>query len=584
MHRQIVYPGAIPLETDLLNTNKYAMIGLAKLAAGILGTGTFLNGLACTPDSPASLQVKVAPGEIYSLQNIDGTAYSSLAADTTHSILKQGILLDGVLLSCPAPATSGYSINYLVQVAYQDQDSDPVVLPYYNASNPAQAYSGPNNSGAQNYTTRKGVCTVSVKAGVAAATGSQTTPAPDAGYIGAYVVTVANGQTQILSGNISVYPGAPFLPAAGLVVGGLQGNACNISAAGGSADAITGSYSPGITALTNGMTLYVRAASANTTTTPTFTPNSGTIPAKTIVKGNGLALVAGDIAGAGHWIELQYDQALDKWVLLNPATGVSSAAVASVSGAFKNLQLSASGTAATVSVSADELVVEDSSNTYKTTRSVSLAINSAASGANGLDTGTLAASTWYAVWVIYNPTAQTTAGLLSLSATAPTMPSGYTMKARVGWIRTDSTANKYPLGFKQYGRHVQYVVASGSNVTAMPVMVSGTQGSVSTPTWVAVATGAFVPTTASEIDLVLVGQLTTGSAYQGMVAPNSSYGGYLSSSNPPPISDNNVGATTAANGRSIRALMVLESANIYVALSPGSGTIEVLAAGWVDNI
>ena len=96
-----------------------------------------------------------------------------------------------------------------------------------------------------------------------------------------------------------------------------------VSAAGGTADAITGSYTPGITALTNGMTLYVRAGSANATTTPTFTPASGTIAAKTIVKGAGSALAAGDIAGGGHWIELRYDATLDKWVLINPATGVS---------------------------------------------------------------------------------------------------------------------------------------------------------------------------------------------------------------------------------------------------------------------
>lgn len=324
MDRQIVYPGAIPLETDLLNTNKNAMIGLSKLAAAILGTSTFLNGLACTPTGPASLQVYVSPGEIYSLQNIDGTAYSSIAADTTHAILKQGISLDQLTLSCPAPATAGQSVNYLIQVAYQDTDSGAVVLPYYNSSNPSQAYAGPANSGTAQNTVRKGVCAVSAKAGVAATTGTQTTPAPDAGYIGAFVVTVAYGQTQITAPNIAAYAGAPFLPSGGLVVGGLQGNACNISAAGGTADAITGSYTPGITALTNGMTLYVRAASANATTTPTFTPNSGTIAAKTIVKGSGSALNLGDIAGGGHWIELQYDLTLDKWVLLNPATGVSS--------------------------------------------------------------------------------------------------------------------------------------------------------------------------------------------------------------------------------------------------------------------
>lgn len=327
MDRQIVYPGAIPLETDLLNTNKYAMIGLSKLAAAILGVSTFLNGLACTPNSPADLTVKVAPGEIYSLQNIDGTAYSSLAADTTHAILKQGISLDQLTLSCPAPVTVGQSINYLIQVAYQDTDANATVLPYYNSSNPSLAYSGPNNTGTAQNTVRKGVCAVSAKAGVSAATGSQSTPAPDAGYIGAFVVTVAYGQTKINAGNISMYAGAPFMPAGGLIVGGLQQNACISSVAGGTADALTGSFFPGITDLPASgagvLTLYVRPSAANATTTPTFTPNSGVIAAKTIVKGAGAALAAGDIAGAGHWIELQYDATLDKWVLLNPATGIA---------------------------------------------------------------------------------------------------------------------------------------------------------------------------------------------------------------------------------------------------------------------
>jgi phage-related tail fiber protein len=103
---------------------------------------------------------------------------------------------------------------------------------------------------------------------------------------------------------------------------GAQQNAYSSATAAGTADAITAAYAPAITALTHGMTLYVRPTSANTSSTPTFTPNSATLPAKAIVKGKGMALVAGDISGAGHWIELQYDQTLDKWVLLNPATGV----------------------------------------------------------------------------------------------------------------------------------------------------------------------------------------------------------------------------------------------------------------------
>lgn len=102
---------------------------------------------------------------------------------------------------------------------------------------------------------------------------------------------------------------------------GVQAGDYNTSVAAGTADAITGDYAPNILALENGLTLFVRAAAANTTTTPTFSPDG--LTAKTIVKGANQAIVAGDIAGAGHWIELQYDATLDKWVLLNPATGVS---------------------------------------------------------------------------------------------------------------------------------------------------------------------------------------------------------------------------------------------------------------------
>jgi len=220
--RQIVYPGQIPLETDLLNSNRYALIGLAKLAAAVLGTHTLLNGLGCAPMNPAALQVQLGAGEIYALANLDGTAYSSLAADTTHSLLKQGLLLDAVTLDCPAPATAGDSIAYLVQIGYFDQDSGATALPYYNAANPAQAYSGPNNSGTAQYTVRQGVCQVTVKAGIAATSGSQIAPAPDPGYVGAYLVTVANSQTAITAADIQGDPAAPFIPATLTETAGLR--------------------------------------------------------------------------------------------------------------------------------------------------------------------------------------------------------------------------------------------------------------------------------------------------------------------------------------------------------------------------
>ncbi|MBT2299286.1 hypothetical protein J7E70_02305 [Variovorax paradoxus] len=211
MDRPINYPGQVPLETDLLKTNQSVMVGLAKLCQAIFGTGGIATGFATTQTVVPSLAVLVAAGEIYSQQNLEATAVSSLPQDLTHSIVKQGILLDAVTLAVTPPGTAGFSINYLVQVAYQDSDTGSTVLPYYNASNPSVAYSGPANSGAAQPTMRQGLAVVTVKAGTAATTGTQTTPAPDAGKLGLYVVTVANGASTIVNANISLYASSPFL-------------------------------------------------------------------------------------------------------------------------------------------------------------------------------------------------------------------------------------------------------------------------------------------------------------------------------------------------------------------------------------
>ncbi len=88
--------------------------------------------------------------------------------------------------------------------------------------------------------------------------------------------------------------------------------------AAGTANALTAAFVPAISAAAN-QTLLVRAILANTLTNPTIDVG---FAALTMVKGNNLPLVAGDIAGAGHWLEITLDQTLGKAVLQNPATGV----------------------------------------------------------------------------------------------------------------------------------------------------------------------------------------------------------------------------------------------------------------------
>lgn len=87
--------------------------------------------------------------------------------------------------------------------------------------------------------------------------------------------------------------------------------------AGGSADAITATYTPSQGAPVDGQIYWFRATAANATTTPTFAPNSQT--ARTITKGGGTALVPGDIPGNLAEVCLRYNSANTRYELLNPA-------------------------------------------------------------------------------------------------------------------------------------------------------------------------------------------------------------------------------------------------------------------------
>lgn len=309
MDRYINYAGQIPLETDLLNTNRNVLIGLAKLSHAMFGTATTVNGMACTPTGVPSMTVNVAPGEIYSLQQLDGTAYSSLPADTTDMVVKQGIALATTAFALTAPATGGYSVNYLIQAQYQDSDANSVVLPYYNASTPTTAWNGPNNSGTAQPTERKGLAVVQSKSGIAAATGTQLTPAADSGFVPLYVVTVAYGQTTITAASIATHPQAPLL--GGSLMQAVQVNAYNYALDTGAANAYAAAYYPAIATLTDGMTLWFKAANSNTGAS-TLAVNGGTV--YPIVGPTHLALAASSILGGGQY-EVVWNAGLSSWVM-----------------------------------------------------------------------------------------------------------------------------------------------------------------------------------------------------------------------------------------------------------------------------
>ena len=92
----------------------------------------------------------------------------------------------------------------------------------------------------------------------------------------------------------------------------------------------------------------------------------------------------------------------------------------------------------------------DSQNIIDIQSSTATTISIAASGYNGLDTGTVAANTFYAVYAIADSTQNHPNGyIFSASFTQPNLPFGYDSYNRIGAVLTDGSS--HILKFWQYG-------------------------------------------------------------------------------------------------------------------------------------
>jgi hypothetical protein len=296
LDRVIVYPASFPQDTDLLQTNQDTMIALGHLAQMVFGSAfTIADGLACNPTVPASLQVTVGTGALLSLEELEATAYGSLPADTTDSLMKLGINPTGLTsFTITPPTTAGDSINYLIEGTFEEFDTDSTVLPYFNVAVPAQAFAGPNNNNISQNTLRRQVVELQLKAGTAAATGTQTTPAVDTGFVGLFVVTVAEGQTSITAGNITNFNPSSFL-AAKLSTLAWRGN---VAVDSGATNALSISLRPAPSGLTE-MEFAPFLVKVLDTNTGATTVNVNGLGATAAVTPNGSALAAGRITAGG---------------------------------------------------------------------------------------------------------------------------------------------------------------------------------------------------------------------------------------------------------------------------------------------
>lgn len=265
-----------------------------------------------------------------------------------------------------------------------------------------------------------------------------------------------------------------------------------------------------------------------------------------------------DATGTGNVIRASALSTYATQTYADTAAATAAAGVSTIEGQFKNLYVRNGGSPLTqIAVTADALVLANASNVTKIVRGASVTINTGSSGANGVDSGTVAANTWYSVWAISDGT--TTAGLISTSSTAPTLPGAYTYKMRLGWVRTDGSSNL--LLIYQYGRRCQYTIPRS--------MASGVAGTLGINTN-AIALGAFIPVTASV--LYGIGVMNTGGT-------NNSVGMEIAvSSGGLGIFVNYPNSSTGSGCFSC----IPESSNLY--WSSGGSSNSVLCQGWEDNI
>ncbi|WP_017336917.1 phage tail protein [Pseudomonas fluorescens] len=309
----------------------------------------------------------------------------------------------------------------------------------------------------------------------------------------------------------------------------------------------------------------------------------------------------------------------------------------------KGLFVSATGTAAQLAIKARRLIV-GSGGPALALDNVDVGINLATVGLGGLDSGVLAASSWYSGWVATNGAVRagiavampsvicaTTAGspvvtgiantasmragmpfggaafppgtvissvdspsqitasqpAITTSAAAallfmyePVLPAGYTA-VRVTAFFTDAT-NKYPLRYRQRGRQVKWLIAPGTNVVSSRSVTGGIVGtwSATAPVWAEASLVNFVPITAVSASFTAIASYNGTAQSNVCIAPNAAYLGSRTQV-PPPISTTLAGGTGAAPDV-MSADIMLESMSVFVVSQTAAGAVVI--HGYEDDV
>src|SRR5579872_5285060 len=252
--------------------------------------------------------------------------------------------------------------------------------------------------------------------------------------------------------------------------------------AGGTTDwtfsaAVTGYQSPSAAGVVNGTKYKYFAASADLTQWEigegAYNTSTGVLPRTTVLFNSSGTGIATGQSGAGSKINfaaapsvsvvavkedlLALDEANSFTAIQQNQAQRNLGLPAILQGYIAGLTLSTAGSSATFSISSGVAVDSTAVDSISLISSISKTTSAWTSGTGngGLDTGSIAASTWYHAHLIKNVSTQAVDVLVSLSATSPTLPSGYTLFRRVGSMRTDGSSHW--TAFIQVGREFLWV-------------------------------------------------------------------------------------------------------------------------------
>lgn len=361
----------------------------------------------------------------------------------------------------------------------------------------------------------------------------------------------------------------------------IQSQALTAFTTAGSAGALTLTPVPAIQAYATPLRFRVKF-SQNSTGTDTI--NVSGQGAKNLKQYDSTGAKVAAVFAANQLADVEYDGT--DAVLLDQLPLIAVPRRQSQRGAAVNWKASADGVSTSIVCSADSVILANAAGDPTAVSTIAITLNTAATASatiDGMASGATVANTWYGIYVWTNSTTgakRVTGDSAYTTGLAPIPPAaGFDFWARRSAFRTDSTANKYPIGFTQSGDLYQPRVAAASNVPDSPILGSGVAGNPTVPTaWVALPV-AGVLAGPSAVSVRVSTMISNGAAIA--VAPNNAHSGTNGASTDIGAPVGGVGQATAFLVASISEIL-LESSSIYWASSAAIGRVRF--AGWRDAL